>query len=171
MERITWRPDYNLYIFEESRNRCRCLDLFRNEYIFELERVMAIEGPQFGHATYLYLRKEVDEFVKLALRQIQPKSKFEAIMAMLPKSYNLSAVSPTRGIGCSGSAICVPGSESRWTLCRRFPDSPIVSVVKTGPAEMIISKKGNASGSENECYRVTILAPQQAISREIQVRI
>lgn len=65
VERITWKPDYDPYFFQELKKRCRRLYLFRNEYIFELERVIAVEVPQFGHATYLYLRKEVEEFVRL----------------------------------------------------------------------------------------------------------
>jgi hypothetical protein len=65
VERITWRPDYDPYFFQELRKRSRRFYLFRSEYIFELERVIAVEVPQFGHATYLYLRREVEEFVRL----------------------------------------------------------------------------------------------------------
>jgi hypothetical protein len=63
--RITWGADYDIFFFEELKKRCRRLYLFRSEYIFELERAIVVEVPQFGHATYLYLRKDVEEFVKL----------------------------------------------------------------------------------------------------------
>ncbi len=65
VERITWGADYDIFFFEELKKRCRRLYLFRSEYIFELERAIVVEVPQFGHATYLYLRKDVEEFVAL----------------------------------------------------------------------------------------------------------
>ena len=65
IERIAWQPDYNPFFFEELKKRCRRFYLFRREFIFELERAVAVEVPQAGHATYLYMRMDMGEFVKI----------------------------------------------------------------------------------------------------------
>lgn len=51
---LTWRPDYEEFYFRELRKRARALYLFRNEYMFDWERVIAVEVPESGHATYLF---------------------------------------------------------------------------------------------------------------------
>lgn len=53
---ITWKPDYDAFFYNELRERARFLYLFRAEYIFQLERVVVVETPQSGHATYLFTR-------------------------------------------------------------------------------------------------------------------
>jgi hypothetical protein len=51
---ISWRPDYDPFFYRQLSHRARRIYLFRNEYIFDLERVVAVETPQLGHATYLF---------------------------------------------------------------------------------------------------------------------
>jgi hypothetical protein len=61
---ITWRPDYDPYYYQELSKRARRTYLFREEYIFELEKSVVVEVPQAGHATYIFAKSEVvDEFV------------------------------------------------------------------------------------------------------------
>lgn len=66
---ITWKPDYDAFYY---RHLCRCarrLYLFREEYIFELERVIVIETPQSGHATYLFSKaNSIEEFLAAYIR-------------------------------------------------------------------------------------------------------
>ena len=50
----TWRPDYDRFFYRQLSHRARRIYLFRTEYIFELEKVVAVETPQLGHATYLF---------------------------------------------------------------------------------------------------------------------
>lgn len=51
---ISWRPDYDRFFYRQLSHRARRIYLFRTEYIFELEKVIAVETPQLGHATYLF---------------------------------------------------------------------------------------------------------------------
>jgi hypothetical protein len=51
---ISWRPDYDRFFYRQLSHRARRIYLFRTEYIFELEKVVAVETPQLGHATYLF---------------------------------------------------------------------------------------------------------------------
>jgi len=53
---ITWKPDYDACFYKQLCRRARCLYLFRSEYIFDLERMVVVETPQLGHATYLFSR-------------------------------------------------------------------------------------------------------------------
>ncbi len=66
---ITWKPDYDAFYY---RHLCRCarrLYLFRGEYIFELETVIAVETPQSGHATYLFSKaKSMEDFLAAYIR-------------------------------------------------------------------------------------------------------
>ena len=55
---ISWRPDYDPYYYEQLSKRARTIYLFRNEYIFDLPRGVAVETPQSGHATYLFAKPE-----------------------------------------------------------------------------------------------------------------
>jgi hypothetical protein len=54
--RITWRPDYDAYYHEELTKRARTMYVFRDEYIFDLEKTIVVEVPQAGHATYVFTR-------------------------------------------------------------------------------------------------------------------
>jgi len=53
---ITWRPDYDPYYQEQLRKRARTMFLFRDEYIFDLEKAVVVEVPQAGHATYVFAK-------------------------------------------------------------------------------------------------------------------
>ena len=53
---ITWRPDYDAYYHEQLIQRARTMYVFREEYIFDLEKAMVAEVPQAGHATYVFER-------------------------------------------------------------------------------------------------------------------
>jgi len=50
----SWRPDYDRFFYHQLSHRARRIYLFRTEYIFELEKVVAVETPQLSHATYLF---------------------------------------------------------------------------------------------------------------------
>jgi hypothetical protein len=61
---ITWRPDYDPYYYEQLSKRCRTMYLFRDEYIFDLEKCVVVEVPQAGHATYVFAKPvRLTEFV------------------------------------------------------------------------------------------------------------
>jgi hypothetical protein len=51
---ISWRPDYDPFFYQQLCREARRLYLFREEYIFDLPRAVAVETPQLGHATYLF---------------------------------------------------------------------------------------------------------------------
>jgi len=51
---ITWKPDYDAFYYKQLSKRARRLYLFRSEYIFDLEKVVIVETPQLGHATYVF---------------------------------------------------------------------------------------------------------------------
>jgi hypothetical protein len=53
---INWRPDYDPFFYGQLCRRARRLYLFREEYIFDLARAIAVETPQLGHATYLFAK-------------------------------------------------------------------------------------------------------------------
>jgi hypothetical protein len=51
---ISWRPDCDPFFYQQLCRQARRLYLFRDEYIFDLPRAVAVETPQLGHATYLF---------------------------------------------------------------------------------------------------------------------
>jgi hypothetical protein len=53
---ISWRPDYDSFFYLQLSRRARRIYLFRDEYIFELEKVVVVETPQLGNATYLFAK-------------------------------------------------------------------------------------------------------------------
>jgi hypothetical protein len=53
---ITSRPDYDAYYYEQLVKRARTMFLFRDEYIFDLERSVVVEVPMSGHATYVFAK-------------------------------------------------------------------------------------------------------------------
>jgi hypothetical protein len=55
-QHVTWRPDYDLYYFEQLRKRSATWFLFEGEYLFVLNHVLISEVPQPGHATYVFRR-------------------------------------------------------------------------------------------------------------------
>jgi hypothetical protein len=62
---ISWQPDYDFFHYEQLRRRARRIFLFRDEFIFELERATVVEVPQQGHATYVFSRPvDLDQWVR-----------------------------------------------------------------------------------------------------------
>ena len=55
---IAWQPDYDAFFYQQLCRRARRLYLFRDEYIFDLSRVIVVETPQLGHATYLFSKPQ-----------------------------------------------------------------------------------------------------------------
>jgi len=56
---ISPKPDYDSFFYNQLRKRSRKLFLFRDEYIFELERAIVVEVPEQGHATYIFSRPSI----------------------------------------------------------------------------------------------------------------
>jgi hypothetical protein len=52
--RISWRPDYDSFFYQELSRRALRIYLCRDEYIFELESAVVVETPQLGNASYLF---------------------------------------------------------------------------------------------------------------------
>jgi hypothetical protein len=53
---ISWKPDYEAFYYRQLCKRARRLYLFCSEYICDLEKVVVVETPQLGHATYLFCK-------------------------------------------------------------------------------------------------------------------
>jgi hypothetical protein len=53
---ISWRPDYDPFFYRQLSRRARRIYLFRDEYIFDLEKAVVVETPQLGHATYIFAK-------------------------------------------------------------------------------------------------------------------
>lgn len=65
-QHVTWRPDYDLYYFEQLRKRSATWFLFQGEYLFVWNHVLISEVPQPGHATYVFTRpSDVEAFMSL----------------------------------------------------------------------------------------------------------
>jgi hypothetical protein len=52
----TWRPGYDPYYHGQLTTRVGAMFLFRDEYIFDLEKSVVVEVPQAGHATYVFAK-------------------------------------------------------------------------------------------------------------------
>jgi hypothetical protein len=66
---ISWRPDYDPFFYRQLLRRARRIYLFRNEYIFDLEKALVVETPQRGHATYVFAKpRSMDSFLTLYTR-------------------------------------------------------------------------------------------------------
>lgn len=62
---ISWKADYDSFYYYQLSKRTREMFLFREEYIFELERAIVVEVPQQGHATYVFSRPaNLDQWVR-----------------------------------------------------------------------------------------------------------
>ena len=55
---ISWKPDYDPLFYQQLCRQARRLYLFREEYIFDLPRAIAVETLQLGHATYLFSKPQ-----------------------------------------------------------------------------------------------------------------
>lgn len=66
---ISWRPDYDAFFYRQLSGRARRVYLFRGEYIFDLEKAVAAETPQLGHATYVFAKpRNMESFLHLYTR-------------------------------------------------------------------------------------------------------
>jgi len=63
---ISWRPDYDPFFYRQLSRRARRIYLFRDEYIFDVEKAVVVETPQLGHATYVFAKpRSMDGFLSL----------------------------------------------------------------------------------------------------------
>jgi hypothetical protein len=63
---LSWRPDYDPFFYRQLSRRARRIYLFREEYIFDVEKAVVVETPQLGHATYLFAKpRSMDIFLAL----------------------------------------------------------------------------------------------------------
>ena len=63
---ISWRPDYDPFFYRQLSRRARRIYLFREEYIFDVEKAVVVETPQLGHATYVFAKpRSMDSFLAL----------------------------------------------------------------------------------------------------------
>lgn len=63
---INWRVAYDQFFYRQLSRRARRIYLFRDEYIFDLEKAVVIETPQLGHATYIFTKpRSLDSFLAL----------------------------------------------------------------------------------------------------------
>jgi hypothetical protein len=63
---ISWRPDYDPFFYRQLSRRARRIYLFREEYIFDVEKAVVVETPQLGHATYVFAKpRSMDTFLAM----------------------------------------------------------------------------------------------------------
>jgi hypothetical protein len=63
---ISWRPDYDPFFYRQLSRRARRIYLFREEYIFDIEKAVVVETPQLGHATYVFSQpRSMESFLAL----------------------------------------------------------------------------------------------------------
>ncbi|MGA3129082.1 MAG: hypothetical protein ABSD13_20505, partial [Candidatus Korobacteraceae bacterium] len=66
VSQISWRPDYDPFFYRQLSRRARRIYLFRDEYIFDVEKAVVVETPQLGHATYVFAKpRSTDSFLAL----------------------------------------------------------------------------------------------------------
>src|SRR5664280_356018 len=66
---ISWRPDYDPFFYRQLAYRARRIYLFREEYIFDVEKAVVVETPQLGHATYVFAKpRNMDNFLALYIK-------------------------------------------------------------------------------------------------------
>ena len=64
ISQINWRVDYDPFFYRQLARRARRIYLFRDEYIFDVEKAVVIETPQLGHATYVFAKpRNMDSFL------------------------------------------------------------------------------------------------------------
>jgi len=64
-QHVTWQPDYDLYYFEQLRQRSRTWFLFGSEYLFVWPHILISEVPQLGHATYVFVKpSDIEAFMR-----------------------------------------------------------------------------------------------------------
>ncbi|MGO9517794.1 MAG: hypothetical protein ACLPND_12175 [Candidatus Korobacteraceae bacterium] len=66
---ISWRADYEPFFYQQLSRRARGIYLFRDEYIFEVQKAVVVETPQLGHATYVFAKpRSMDSFLALYIK-------------------------------------------------------------------------------------------------------
>jgi hypothetical protein len=66
---VNWRPDYDQFFYRQLSRRARRIYLFRDEYIFDVEKAVVVETPQLGHATYVFAKpRSMDSFLDLYIK-------------------------------------------------------------------------------------------------------
>lgn len=66
---ISWRADYDPFFYRQLSRRAHRIYLFRDEYIFDVEKAVVVETPQLGHATYVFAKpRNMDSFLALYTR-------------------------------------------------------------------------------------------------------
>jgi hypothetical protein len=66
---ISWRPDYDGFFYCQLSRRARRIYLFRDEYIFDVEKAVVVETPRLGHATYVFAKpRSMDGFLALYIK-------------------------------------------------------------------------------------------------------
>ena len=66
---ISWRPDYDPFFYRQLSRRARRIYLFRDEYIFDVEKAVVVETPRLGHATYIFAKpRSMDGFLGLYIK-------------------------------------------------------------------------------------------------------
>ena len=69
VSQISWRPDYDPFFYRQLSRQARRIYLFRDEYIFDVEKAVVVETPQLGHATYVFAKpRSMDSFLVLYTR-------------------------------------------------------------------------------------------------------
>ncbi len=64
--KISWCPDYDPFFYRQLSRRAARIYLFRDEYIFDVEKAVVVETPQLGHATYVFAKpRNLDTFLAL----------------------------------------------------------------------------------------------------------
>ena len=64
VSQINWQVDYDPFFYRQLARRARRIYLFRDEYIFDLEKAVVVETPQLGHATYVFSKpRNMDTFL------------------------------------------------------------------------------------------------------------
>src|SRR5664280_2668165 len=58
-----------LHQISGAGGRARRIYLFREEYIFDVEKAVVVETPQLGHATYVFAKpRNMDNFLALYIK-------------------------------------------------------------------------------------------------------
>jgi hypothetical protein len=66
ISQINWHADYDPFFYRQLSRRARRIYLFRDEYIFDVEKAVVVETPQLGHATYVFAKpRNMDNFLAL----------------------------------------------------------------------------------------------------------
>ena len=61
---ISWRADYDPFFYRQLSSRARRIYLFRDEYLFDVEKAVVVETPRLGHATYVFAKpRSMDSFL------------------------------------------------------------------------------------------------------------